>query len=63
MSISTERRKNPQLIKDGVGPIFYLFLLKTFQIVHIDIGLTRDLTLYVIQRKAREMLWEVYDYI
>ncbi|PRT04912.1 MFS transporter [Bacillus wiedmannii] len=54
MSISAERRKNPQLIKDGVSPIFYLFLLKTFQIVHIDIGLTRDLTLYVIRRKARE---------
>ena len=33
--------------KDGVNPIFYLFSLQTFQIVHIAIGLTRELTMYV----------------
>ncbi|GAB6464430.1 hypothetical protein bcgnr5406_52460 [Bacillus cereus] len=49
--------------KDGVNPIFYLFPLKTFQIVHIDIGLTQELTLNVIQRIVGELLWEVYDYI
>ncbi|PFB32360.1 hypothetical protein COJ27_15840 [Bacillus cereus] len=35
--------------KDGVNPIFYLFSLKTFQIVHIAIGLTQELTMYVTQ--------------
>ncbi|OTX91308.1 hypothetical protein CBR56_09910 [Bacillus thuringiensis] len=49
--------------KDGVNSIFYLFFLKTFQIVHIEIGLTQEITLNVIQRKVGEMLWEVYDYI
>ncbi len=38
--------------KDGVNPIFYLFPLKTFQIVHIAIGLTQELTMYVIQSYA-----------
>ena len=38
--------------KDGVNSIFYLFFLKTFQIVHIDIGLTQEITLNVIQRKV-----------
>ncbi|BCD29645.1 hypothetical protein BC30102_2681 [Bacillus cereus] len=42
--------------KDGVNPIFYLFSLKTFQIVHIAIGLTQELTLNVIQRKVGELL-------
>ncbi|OBZ54710.1 permease, partial [Bacillus cereus] len=38
--------------KDGVNPIFYLFPFKTFQIVHIAIGLTQELTMYVIQSYA-----------
>ena len=40
--------------KDGVNSIFYLFSLKTFQIVHIAIGLTQELTMYVIQSYAGE---------
>lgn len=35
--------------KDGVNPIFYLFPLKIIQIVHIAIGLTQELTMYVTQ--------------
>ncbi|MBL3845442.1 MerR family transcriptional regulator [Bacillus cereus] len=37
------------LEKDGGNPIFYLFLLKIIQIVHIAIGLTQELTMYVTQ--------------
>ncbi|HFJ9468368.1 MerR family transcriptional regulator [Bacillus paranthracis] len=37
------------LEKDGGNPIFYLFPLKIIQIVHIAIGLTQELTMYVTQ--------------